>query len=242
MSDPTPSPAPGPWTAEVLGAPDASSLVVVLNGGNWRPDIHADMTQPLAAALAGEGHRVWNVEYARAGMEGGGWPGSGLSVRAALSAAVRSAGDRPVVAVGHSAGGHLALWAARGTGVAGVVSLAGVTDLARAGADPELGDDPELRGAVAALLGVRPGERPDLVADASPIAGLPLGVPVIAIHGTADSLVGIEHSRTYVEAARAAGDDAELVVLDGADHRDPRDPDSAAWPAVRDTVARLAAS
>ena len=228
------APAPGAWTAEVIGKPDAPSLVVVVHGGNWRPDIESDMTQPLAEALAAEGHRVWNIEYARPGMEGGGWPGTGLSVRAAVRAAVRSAGRRPVVVVGHSAGGHLALWASRDTGVAGVVPLAGVCDLARAARDPDLRDDVE------ALLGGDPDERLELLADASPIAGLPLGVPVIAVHGTSDTLVGIEHSRTYVEAARAAGDDAELVELAGADHRALRDPDSPAWPAVRDSVARLA--
>lgn len=223
----------GPWTAQVLGTADARSLVVVVHGGNWRPTLHADMTLALAEALAGEGHLVWNIEYARPGMDGGGWPGTGLSVRAALRAAVSAAAGRPVVAVGYSAGGHLALWAARDTGVAGVVSLAGVTDLARAAADPDLHDD------VAALLGGNPNERPRTLAVASPIAGLPLEVRMIAVHGTADELVSIEHSRTYVDAARAAGDNAELVELPGADHSQLRDPESPAWPAVRDSVARL---
>jgi acetyl esterase/lipase len=236
MSDQPASPAPGPWTADIVGDAGARSVVVVIHGGNWRPDIEADMTQPLAEALAAEGHWVWNVEYARPGMEGGGWPGTGLSVRAALRAAIKAAAGRPVVAVGHSAGGHLALWAARDAGVAGVVSLAGVTDLARAAADPELRDN------LAALLGGDPHERPELLAEASPIARLPLGVPVIAVHGTDDPLVGIEYSRTYVEAARAAGDEIELLEVPGADHRDPRDPQSSAWPAVRDSVARLAAT
>lgn len=234
MTDsPTPE-VPGPWTAEILGEADAPSVVVVVHGGNWRPDIHADMTQPLAQALAAEGHWVWNVEYARPGMDGGGWPGTGLAVRAALRGAVRAAGNRPVVVVGHSAGGHLALWAARDSGVAGVVSLAGVTDLARAAADPDLRDD------VAALLGGDPDERPEVLAGASPIAGLPLGVRVIAVHGTEDPLVGIEHSRSYVDAACVAGDDAELVEVQGADHSHPRHPESVAWSAVRDSVARLA--
>lgn len=234
MTDQSPPAVAGPWTTEILGDADARSVVVVVHGGNWRPDIHADMTQPLAQALASEGHWVWNVEYARPGMEGGGWPATGLSVRAALRGAVRAARGRPVVVVGHSAGGHLALWAARATGVTGVVSLAGVTDLALAAADPDLRDD------VARLLGGDPVERPEVLAGASPIAGLPLGVRVIAVHGTEDPLVSLEHSRSYVEAARAAGDDAELVEVDGADHSDPRNPESLAWPAVRDSVARLA--
>ena len=97
MTDSPVPDVPGPWTAEIFGEADAPSVVVVVHGGNWRPDIHADMTQPLAEALAAEGHWVWNVEYARPGMDGGGWPGTGLSVRAALRGAVRAAGGRPVV-------------------------------------------------------------------------------------------------------------------------------------------------
>ncbi len=235
MPDETPSDLPGPWTAEILGDATASTVVVVIHGGNWRPDLTAEMTQPLAAALADAGHWVWNIEYARPGMDGGGWPGTGLSVRAALRGAVSAARGRPVVAVGHSAGGHLALWAARDAGVTGVVSLAGVTDLVLAAAEDDMHDD------VAALLGGDPAERPDVLADASPIGALPLGVPVIVVHGADDDLVPVERSRAYVAAARAAGDDAELVELPGAGHSHVRDPDSDAWTAVRDSVARAAA-
>ena len=132
------------------------------------------------------------------------------------------------MAVGHSAGGQLALWAARDTGVAGVVSLAGVTDLARAAADPEM------RADVAALVGGDPDERAEALAEASPIAGLPLGIRVIAVHGAQDALVAIEHSRSYVDAARAAGDYAELFEVPRADDRAARYPEGPIWPSVRD--------
>lgn len=235
MPDEAPIGSPGPWTAEIHGDAAAPTVVVVVHGGNWRPDITSEMTEPLSAALAAAGHWVWNIEYARPGMAGGGWPGTGLSVRAALRGAVTAARGRPVVAVGHSAGGHLALWAARDSGVAGVVSLAGVTDLALAAGQDDMHDD------VTALLGGDPAERPDALADASPISGLPLGVPVIVVHGTDDDLVPIERSRAYAAAARAAGDDCELVELPGAGHSHVRDPGSEAWTAVRDSVARAAA-
>ena len=234
MPDQASADSPGPWTADIHGDATAPTVVVVAHGGNWRPDLTAEMTEPLAAALAAEGHWVWNIEYARAGMAGGGWPGTGLSVRAALRGAVTAARGRPVVAVGHSAGGHLALWAARESGVTGVISLAGVTDLAMAVGQEDLHDD------VAALLGGDPAARPDLLADASPIAGLPLGVPAILIHGDRDTLVPIAHSRSYVAAALAAGDDADLVELPGGEHSHLRDPASPAWPAVRDAVIRAA--
>lgn len=221
------------WTAERFGDPEAPALVVVVHGGNWRASVNSDGTRPLAAALAGAGHHAWNLEYPRAGMPGGGWPGTATAVRDALDAALEEAAGRPVVTVGHSAGGHLALWAARGSELAGVVSLAGVGDLAAAAAT-------DMRDDVAALLGGDPDTRTVEVADASPIARLPLGVPVIAIHGSADPLVPLAQSRAFVAAARAAGDDAELVELPGADHAQLRDPESAAWPTVRDCVARLA--
>lgn len=232
MPDQAPSDLPGPWTADIVGDATSPSVVVVVHGGNWRPDLTAEMTQPLAEALAADGHWVWNIEYARPGMAGGGWPGTGLSVRAALRGAVKAARGRPVVVVGYSAGGHLALWAARDSDVAGVVSLAGVTDLAMAADQADLRDD------VAALIGGNPAERPDVLADASPIAGLPLGVPAILVHGTDDELVPIAHSRTYAAAAQAAGDDADLVEIAGGSHSELRDPGGPAWPTVRDCVAR----
>lgn len=220
------------WTAEGFGDAAARTLVVVIHGGNWRASVTADGTRPLAAALAAEGHRVWNLEYPRAGMPGGGWPGTGLAVRDALAAALRQARDRPVVAVGHSAGGHLGLWAAKNSGIAGVVSLAGVSDLAAAARS-------DLREDLTALLGGDPAARPELLADADPMSRLPLGLPVLAVHGAQDLLVPLEQSRAFVAAAAAAGDDAELLEIAEATHAHLRDPQSLAWPIVRDAVARL---
>lgn len=132
-----------------------------------------------------------------------------------------------VVAVGHSAGGHLALWlAARprlpagapGSGprvrLRGAVSLAGVCDLVR-GAQDGLGD-----GAVAELLGGGPDQHPDRYAAASPAALLPLGVPQVLVHGGRDAIVPPGQSRGYARVARAAGDRVELVELAEADHFD----------------------
>jgi acetyl esterase/lipase len=223
------------WSAERFGATDASALVVVIHGGNWRAAVDATGTRPVSEALAAGGHHVWNLEYPRAAMPGGGWPGTALAVREGLAAAVREADGRPAVVVGHSAGGHLALWAAKGSGVAGVVCLAAVSDLtAAAGSD--------MRDDVAALLHADPAARPDILGQADPMARLPLGIPVVAVHGDDDPLVPLEQSRGYVAAAQASGDDAQLVTIPGADRADLRDPHSHAWPAVRDCVARLANS
>jgi acetyl esterase/lipase len=135
----------------------------------------------------------------------------------------------PVVTLGHSAGGHLATWAAsRGrferwqpvrVPVTAVVSQAGVLDLRRA--DTEwLGS-----GAVRDFLGGPPGPEHD---PADPQRLLPLDVPVWCVHGREDDVVPLHFSEAYVEAARAAGARAELLAVEG-DHYTVTDPGSDAW-------------
>ena len=152
-----------------------------------------------------------------------------------------------MVSVGHSAGGHLALWLAGRRGLPpgnvlhrpdplplrGAVSLAGVCDLRR-GYQMRLGG-----GAVARLLGGGPEDVPDRYAGASPAERLPLGTPQVLVHGTADPAVPVEFSRTYRAAAVAKGDEVELLELAGEDHFGVIDPTSSAWPSVRDALARF---
>jgi acetyl esterase/lipase len=214
------------WSAAKLGPEDAPLLVATIHGGFWRSRVDASSIAPLAGALAADGHRVWNLEYPRVGEAGGGWPGTAEAVAAALNALLEAAGGRPVAVLGHSAGGHLALWASRGRRVAGVVALAPVCDLPaaqRAG----LGE-----GAVEEFIGAPPEAAADAYLEASPGARLPLGVPALLVHGDADVRVPIAHSRTYAEAARAAGDDCELVEIAGADHMAMIEPDGPARPAI----------
>ena len=207
-------------------------VAVLLHGGFWRDVRAADLMDPLGADLAAAGWRVWNVEYRRTGSDGGGWPQTLDDVRAALALLgerlpAEGSADRPgrVVAVGHSAGGHLALLAAPGSPLTSVVCLAPVTDLAdshRRG----LGE-----GAVADLLGPDPDDA-ELRA-ASPVAQVPFGLPQLILHGDRDQRVPLEQSRAYTETARAAGDPVELRVLDGDDHFVVIDPASRAWAQAR---------
>jgi dipeptidyl aminopeptidase/acylaminoacyl peptidase len=222
------------WSAERIGDADGPVLAVFIHGGFWRARYAADEIALLARACAAltPAPWVWNIEYPRVGMPGGGWPGTALAVRDAVGAAVAAADGRPVALVGHSAGGHLALWAAREHAVAAVVSLAGVCDL-EAGADEGIGN-----GAVLEFLGADPDA--DLYRAASPIARLPLGVPVLLIHGDADDVVPIEQSREFRTAAVAAGDSCELHELPGGDHFEVTDPDGRAWPIVRRRLGSLA--
>jgi acetyl esterase/lipase len=217
--------------------------VVVVHGGFWRARYDASLGTPLADDLAARGWTAWNLEYRRVGEGaggGGGWPTTCDDVAAGIDRLADLPEldlSGPVVTLGHSAGGHLATWAAsRGrherwrtarVGVTAVVSQAGVLDLRRAH-DAGLGS-----GAVADFLGGPPG--PSLDA-ADPRQQVPLDVPVLCVHGRQDDVVPLVQSESYVEAARAAGARAELLVVDG-DHFTVVDPGSDAW---EQTAAALA--
>lgn len=226
----------GPMQYGIIRRPDAPALgtVVLIHGGFWRgtPDLF-DGPTPLAEALVAQGWHVWQIEY-RQLPNGGGWPGTLEDVAAAIEhlghvAATLGLDPRPVVTVGHSAGGHLAVWAlSRPDAVlplAGAVSLAGVLNL-RLGAEEAIG-----RGAVTDFLGGAPAERPERYAAADPIARIDTRVPVRIVHGRSDDVVPMNQSTTYVEAARAAGQDAAVTVVKG-DHMVVIDPAHDAFPAL----------
>lgn len=217
-----------------LPAGTPRGVVVVIHGGFWKSAYDLSLGRPLAADLAARGWAVWNLEYRRVGSGPGGDGGSPATlddVAAGIDALADVPGLDPstVVTLGHSAGGHLAAWAAsRGrfdrwrperVPVTAVVSQAGVLDL-RTAYDEGLGG-----GAVEAFLGHRPGPGDD---PADPTRQLPLDVPVWCVHGRDDDIVPISQSEDYVAAARAAGARAELVRVDG-DHFVVIDPASPAW-------------
>ena len=153
--------------------------------------------------------------------------------------------------VGHSAGGHLALWAAGRdrlpvdapgadprVAFTAAVSLAGVNDLAGAyRANPG-------GGAVAGLMGCGPDECPDRYALADPIRQVPLELPVLLVHGTEDRTVPVRRSRDYVRAAESAGAEVTFIEIPGraGGHRSHIDPDSAGWAAARDWLGRSGAA
>ncbi len=225
--------AAGAWSADRLGPADGPALAVFIHGGFWRARYDASAIEEPALASAALGYWTWNLEYPRVGMPGGGWPGTGAAVRDGVRAALDAAGPRPVIVIGHSAGGQLALWVAGECPVTAVVSLAGVCDL-EAAVEAHLG-----AGAVTDFLGADPGDA--LYAAASPIRRLPLGVPSLLIHGDADLNVPVTQSRSYHAAALAAGDPCELVELPGAEHFEVVDPAGRAWPLVAERLAAIVA-
>jgi acetyl esterase/lipase len=227
-------------------------LVVVIHGGFWKAEFDRAHAGAQSMALVDAGYVVATVDYRRVGQRGGGWPGTFDDVAALTDVVPSLVGsalpDRVdttrTVLVGHSAGGHLAAWAAarhrlpsespwhRDTplGVP-VVSLAGVLDLERA---EQLG----LGGhAASQLLGGSPRRRHDRYALADPTALLPIGGRLVAVHGTLDETVPVEISRRYVDRAISAGDQAELMEIEGCGHFELIDPLSRAWPRVLIAVA-----
>lgn len=230
--------------------PGPHPVAVVLHGGFWKRQYDLSLGRMLALDLTDAGVAVWNVEYRRVGHEGGGWPGTVDDVAAAVdllaeaadALLVEGAGSvldlSRVVAIGHSAGGHLATLLATRPGpvvvpVTGVVSQAGVLDLVAAARD-RLGDDAAQR-----LSGGTPAEVPDTYAAASPIARLPVGVPISCVHGDRDRDVPATQSIDFVHRARAAGDRAELIMLEGVGHYEVITVGDPAWTTCRDEVLRL---
>ncbi len=210
-------------------------VAVVIHGGFWRERYRLDLMESLCTDLVSRGWAAYNVEYRRVG-NGGGHPETLQDVAAAIDQLADL--DAPldldrVVTIGHSAGGHLALWAAAArkrrphkVQLAGAVGQAAVSDL-EMGAELNLGD-----GIVQTFCGGTPEERPDAYRAASPAVQLPFGVPQLLVHGERDDTVPASMSVKYAEVARTAGDDVTLVLREQDGHFEHIDPRSAAWEAV----------
>ncbi len=228
-------------------------VVILIHGGFWRAAYGLSLMRGLARDLAQHGITAWNIEYRRVGNNNGGWPATMLDVALATDyvrvlAAQYALDEGRVVTVGHSAGGHLALWVAarhRITSgelvtqdpmkITGVVSLAGCADLEYV-AQLGLGRD-----AAVELLGGDPQAVPERYATASPAALLPLGVPQVLVHGTRDNNVPFDVSQFYARKALEAGDDVTLIELPGADHFVVIDPTSESWAITLKEIQRVLA-
>jgi acetyl esterase/lipase len=235
--------------------------IILIHGGYWRARYDLNLMNSLAEDLATRGFAAWNIEYRRVGNQGGGWPGTFLDVARATDylqviASTYMLDLQRLVPIGHSAGGHLAFWlAARprihdgdplaGSSIKeddatsgplipqGAISLAGVLDLMMAWR-LHLSSD-----AVVELLGGTPSEVPERYTSASPAALLPLGIPQVLIHGTADTNVPLEISQSYAQAAKAAHDNVTLFELPGVDHFDVINPRTPAWATTIESLQKL---
>jgi acetyl esterase/lipase len=233
-------------------SPGPHPVAILFHGGCWRAVLNLHFIGSLAEALAEEGIASWNVEYRRVGNPGGGWPGTfeDASRGAAhlLEIARRFDLDLSrVVAVGHSAGGHLALWlgaqkrlvpagaaaALEPIPLRGVVSLAGVSDVRGARENCSCSD------MVEKFMGGTVEMFPERYRLASPAELLPLGLPQRLIHGAKDGSVPLKMSEDYTASAKARGDDIRLTVLPDAGHFELIAPQSSAWKVVIGAVREL---
>jgi pimeloyl-ACP methyl ester carboxylesterase len=228
----------------------AHAVVLLLHGGCWLAKWGLDQLGGLCKAFTDEGLAVWNMEYRRLG-NGGGWPGTFQDVAAGMDflghiGAEYSLDTSRIVAVGHSAGGQLALWlAGRHTLPArsdvysafplplrGVVSLAGIPDLALAVERNICGDAPQK------MLGGVPVEVPSRYRHGSPIELLPLGIPQRHINGVFDEVVPADYVQQCIRVA-AQHDDVRLDLVSDAGHFDLAVPREPAWPIVKKAVLEL---
>jgi acetyl esterase/lipase len=224
-------------TVAELRVPDGAGphpVVVLIHGGGWKAIWGKDLMVPMAVDLARRGIASWNIEFRRLG-NGGGWPQTFDDVAAAVDALAEVEADSAldldrVGLLGHSSGAHLALWAAARTHArvraAYVVSLSGMVDLVEAERRGLIGGE----NVTARLLGGGAAEVPERYSEASPLERLPLGVPQLLLQGLDDYIPDlVDANRKYANAARAAGDDVELVELEGVDHLQPIEPHTPAW-------------
>lgn len=231
-------------------------VVVLIHGGCFKA-AYATLRDlaPMGDALKDEGIATWNLEYRRLGVAGAGWPGTYRDVGAAIDY-LRKIAPRynldlnRVVIVGHSAGGHLAMWAAArgrlpaGSPVAtpnplrpiGVIDLAGPFDMRENIRKYQA----ECRDPVITqMLGGTPEQVSSRYVQASAGALLPLGVRQVLIWGEHERFMPRPLARAYVRRARSVGDDATLRVVKGAGHFEIASPNTAAWPLVLGEVNRL---
>jgi acetyl esterase/lipase len=188
-------------------------VAVLIHGGFWRDRYDLTLMTRLAEDLARRGWTAWNIEYRRLGS-GGGDPATLDDVGAAIDHLAELDLDLSrVVAIGHSAGGHLAAMAATREDprvpLTAVVSQAGVLDTRRA-----------------LELGLSDGVAREFLG-ASPIERLPLTAPALLVHGGRDETVPVELSERFAEASGA-----ELVVLPDEEHMGHVDPRNPLWAAV----------
>jgi acetyl esterase/lipase len=225
-------------------------VAIVIHGGCWLSQYGLGYMGHVAADLTSAGIATWNIEYRRIGNEGGGWPGTFEDAGRAADHLRELAKSYPldltrVVATGHSAGGHLALWlgarrnlpkesplySADALPLRGLVPLAGISDLRKTGTacDRE----------VAQLMGGPAAEKAAIYNLGSPIELLPLRLPQVIVQGDSDTIIPVAMAREYVEAAQKKGDAVTLRLIEKAGHFEVVDPNSPAWPAIREEIRAM---
>lgn len=214
-------------------------VLINIHGGFWKAAYDLEHNGHLCEDLKKKGVATWSIEYRRIGQAGGGYPGTLNDVVAAAEHLKNlnrkySLDLGKVGVMGHSAGGHLALYLAKeARWLQGAISLAGVADLRRA-LELKLSNS-----IVKDFLGGTPEQVAEHYKVASPIERLPLKKKTILVHGEKDDIVPIEIAQRYEAAAKKAGDKVKLIALPGTGHFELIDPRKPAWAEVEASVMEL---
>lgn len=238
------------------GATDKDPLpvVVMIHGGCWQQSVAGrELIRPAAGAFLERGFAVWSVGYRRIDEEGGGYPGTFADVGRAIDLLRDEAGARNldmsrVVFWGHSAGAHLALWAAGRHRLPAGSPLRTDNPLRPRGvvAVGGLGSLKEWEGMIRLVCGdetvprLAPGDAPSRFADTSPDELLPSAVPVVMVHGVYDHVAPPAMGLSYAQAARRAGDRADVQPAPVAGHFEPIAPGTPAFAQAAAAVEALA--
>jgi acetyl esterase/lipase len=220
---------------------NAAPLVILIHGGCWLKAYSAEHIRPLASKLQNKGYAVASIEYRRIGDNGGGWPGSFDDILQAINStkALTNINPDEIYLMGHSAGGHLALWAASrfsnqspfanrlSVKIKRVVALAPITNLITYAAG-----NSSCERATPQLLGGLPKDQPQRYQLASPHL-LRLNAPAILIHGAADPIVPIDQSREYAHTSKTAA----LRTLPKLGHFDLIDPNGTAFQEILNALS-----
>ena len=204
-------------------AGDSKAEILLIHGGCWSNAYSRDHLLPLASALVSAGYSVWLPEYRRVGDLGGGWPGSFSDVKAAL-AFVAMETEGPLIVMGHSAGGHLALLASQEatSRLDGVLALAPITDLGVYGSQ-----EGSCQAMVGEFLGVSVEQHPNIYQTASVVPSR-VSEPALLLLGTEDPIIGLD---------QLAGFPPEQVrLVSGAGHFDLIHPDTPAFAIVLEVL------
>ncbi|MET7567631.1 alpha/beta hydrolase [Streptomyces sp. NPDC005492] len=242
---------------------EAVPLVVVLHGGAWRAPYDRRHITPFADFLARRGFAVANVEYRRGaalpaqggtGPVAGRWPDTFDDIAAALDAlpalvreALPQADRRRTVITGHSAGGHLALWAAARhllpkdapwrtdapAALRGVIALAPIADF-------KVAEELAVCGGAAGQLLGGDAKFAERLPYADPVLLLPTGIATALVQGRADTTVPQAVAESYADAAAKSGEVVGLTLLEDVGHFPLIDPAADACAVVAEEIAQLA--
>ena len=240
----------------VLRVPEGQGphpVALVIHGGCWGAQFDYRHIETLAERLTARGLATWVIEYRRIGNPGGGWPGTFVDIALGADYIRELAAWYPldagrVVAVGHSAGGHLALWLAARSRVPadsevsvgeplpliGVVALAGITDLR----NYALGSG-TCNAAVSDLMGGLARDHGDRYRQVNPWDLLPFDLPIALVHGANDAIVPVAQSRRFAKAQTEAGIPVSMDLIGRAGHFDVVAPFAPAWATVERRILEL---